>query len=429
MRGAVRPVRLAGVSPAEARRDLEGLYDHYLLAETTRGRYRFHDLIREHARVLAAAGPPGEREPAENRLLEYYLHAARAAGQQLASRAAPATSGPGTAARPRAGILAGHDAALAWMAAERLNLQAAADFAATSGRPGYAAAIPAAMHEFLRSQGHWDQALTLHLTALRAAHHAGRRPDEARALADLGDIQFLTDDYPAAAATLRRALDLYGGLGDRAGEAAALTSLGTVQRAAGDSRAATASITRALGLYRDLGSQPGEARALTELGALQAITADHQRALASQQRALELYCRLGDRLGEASALTSLGTVQYLTGRYQDAEASHTRALQLYRDVDDASGEAEALNNIADIARATAAPHNALPYYDQALALATRIAAQGEQARALEGIGHCHVTDGHPEHGRELLRQAINIYQRIGSPRAQELEDMLRKPVR
>ena len=55
---------LAGVPVAEASRDLEGLYDHYLLAETARGRYRFHDLIREHARALAAAAPPGERDAA-----------------------------------------------------------------------------------------------------------------------------------------------------------------------------------------------------------------------------------------------------------------------------------------------------------------------------------------------------------------------------
>ena len=46
-----------------ARRDLDALYDHYLLTEPARGRYRLHDLIREHARTLAAADP-ADREPA-----------------------------------------------------------------------------------------------------------------------------------------------------------------------------------------------------------------------------------------------------------------------------------------------------------------------------------------------------------------------------
>ena len=190
---------LAGVPVAEARRDLEGLYDHYLLAETAPGRYRFHDLIREHARALAAAGPPAERDAATGRLLDYYLDAARAADQQLASRAAPGPGAPSAAAPPMRQIT-GRDDALAWMNAERLNLHAAAGYAAASGRPGHAAGIPAAMHEFWRSQGHWDQALALHQAAFQAARDAGNQLAEARALTDLGDMQFLTDDYPAAEA-------------------------------------------------------------------------------------------------------------------------------------------------------------------------------------------------------------------------------------
>lgn len=452
---------LADVPLAEARRDLEGLYDHYLLTETARRRYRFHDLIREHARALADAGPPGDRDAASSRLLDYYLHAARAAGQHLSSRAAAAARA--SAAPP----LDGRDDAVSWLNAERLNLHAAAGYAAARGRPEHAAAIPAAMHEFLRSQGHWDQALALHHAALRAARDAGSQLAEARALTDLGDMQFLTDDYPAAeasltcalevhqgvgdrlgeaqtlirlgavrratgdspaaAASLTRALGLYQSLADRLGEADALTSLGALQRAAGDSPAATASLTRALDLYAGLGSQLGEASALTELGAVRDAAGDRDAAAAAQQHALDLYRRLGDRLGEAHTLTSLGIVQYRAGRYQAAEASHTRALQLYRDLDDRSGEAEALNNIADMIRGTAAAPTARSYYEQALAIATSIAAQQEQARALEGIGLCHASEGNPGLGRTVLRQALAIYQRIGSPRAGDVEQALRQP--
>ena len=458
---------LAGVPVAEARRDLEGLYDHYLLAETARGRYQFHNLIREHARALAAASPPAERDAATGRLLDYYLHAARAADQQLTS-GADAAPGPPSAAAPPMRQIAGRADALAWLNAERLNLHAAADCAAASGRPGHAIGIPAAMHEFWRSQGHWDQALTLHQAALQQAQDAGNQLAEARALTDLGDMQFLTDDYPAADGTLTRALEVYRGLGDRLGEARALTTLGTVQHAAGNSPAAAASLTRALGLYQSLADRLGEAHALTSLGTIQQAAGDTPAATASLTRALELYAevgsqlgqasaltelgtvhyaagdldaavsagqqalrlyrRLGDRLGEAHALTSLGTLQHRTGDYQGAEASHTRALQLYRDLDDRSGEAEALNNIADMIRGTALPAQARPYYQKALEIATSIAAQLEQARALEGLGLCHTLEGDRSEGRKVLRQALAIYQRIGSPRARELEQEIQRPV-
>ena len=44
---------LDGTGLAAARRGLEVLYDQYLLAEAAQGRYRMHDLIRQHARALA----------------------------------------------------------------------------------------------------------------------------------------------------------------------------------------------------------------------------------------------------------------------------------------------------------------------------------------------------------------------------------------
>ena len=43
---------LDGTGLAAARRRLEALYDQYLLTEPTRGRFRMHDLIREHAHAL-----------------------------------------------------------------------------------------------------------------------------------------------------------------------------------------------------------------------------------------------------------------------------------------------------------------------------------------------------------------------------------------
>ena len=328
---------LAGVPVTEARRDLEGLYDHYLLAETAPGRYRFHDLIREHARALAAAGPPAERDAATGRLLDYYLAAARAADQQLTSRAAPGAGAPSAEAPPMRQIT-GRDDALAWMNAERLNLHAAAGDAAASGRPGHAAGIPAAMHEFWRSQGHWDQALVLHEAAFQAARDAGNQLAEARALTDLGDMQFLTDDYPAAETTLTRALEVYRGLGDRLGEARALTSLGAVQHAAGDTPAATASLTRALGLYQSLADRPGEASVLTRLGAIEQAAGDTPAATASLTRALELYAEVGSQLGQASALTELGTVHYAAGEVDAAVSAEQQALGLYRRLGDRLGE-------------------------------------------------------------------------------------------
>ena len=105
---------LDGTSLDQARRHLEGLYDQHLLTEPARGRYGLHDLLREHARALAAAGDPADGDAAAGRLLDYYLHTAAAAGQHIASQAiTPARPPPGDppALAPQ---LSTHGQASAW---------------------------------------------------------------------------------------------------------------------------------------------------------------------------------------------------------------------------------------------------------------------------------------------------------------------------
>src|SRR5215467_10711776 len=60
---------LDGTSLGTARRDLGELYDQHLLTEHAPGRYRLHDLLREHARALAAADDDDESDAAVGRLL------------------------------------------------------------------------------------------------------------------------------------------------------------------------------------------------------------------------------------------------------------------------------------------------------------------------------------------------------------------------
>ena len=275
------------------RRRLGELYDHNLIGEPARGRYRLHDLLREYARARAAADGPADNQAAIGRLLDYYLHTAVAASQHIAWRtsiAGPPPPGPAPAWAPE---LRTEEEAIAWLGTERANLHACAGYAAAHGRLVHAVRIPVAMSGFLHTQGHWNEAATLGQAALAAARTAGDRQGQAWALNQLGVVQELTGDYPAAAASLTQALQLFRDLGDRRGQAWALNQLGVVQRRTGDYPAATASLTRALQLFRDLGDRRGQAWALHDLGVVQQRTGDYPAAAASLTRALRAVPRPG----------------------------------------------------------------------------------------------------------------------------------------
>ncbi len=411
---------LADVSLDAAQRGLEDLYDRYLLAESSRGRFGFHDLIRQFAQDLAAGDPPVERRAATDRLLDYYLHTARTADRYLGQRV------PEVAVMPPAHVpeLATRTQALSWMETERLNLHASAQDAAANGRPGHAAAIPAAMHEYLRSQGHWHEALALDLLAAEAANHAEGQLARAHALCDLADMQLLTDDYPAATASLGQALALYRTMGHRIGEANALTQLGTVELTAGEGNTASPTLAQALRLYTELGDKLGEANALTQLGTARRAVGDLAGASAHLGQALDLYQNMGDKLGEACALATIGTVQHLLGDGQ-AVASLNQALEIYRTLGDRIGEAGAVNCLGDVALAALDLPLARSHYDQAHAIAVRFAARKQEAHALAGLGRCSLSDGNTTPGIDLMRKALAIYQQIRSPEARQIEEDLR----
>ena len=490
---------------AAACRGLEALYGQHLITEPTRGRYRLHDLLREHARTVAAADDPATRDAATTRLLDYYLHTARAAGQHMPSwftAESPAPPGHPPASAPSVST---PRQAAAWLEAERANLHAAAGYAAASGRLLYAMLIPAAMAGFLDTRGYWDQNLALQQAAFAAARQAGDRPGQAHALLLLSLTQAMTEDLPAAAASATRALELYRDLGDRAGQAHALTATGTLGVITGDYPAAAAALRQALELYRGLGHQRGHAEALNELGTVHRYTGDYPAAAACHRQALELYRGLGHRRGQghallylgaaqrlagdypaaaaalrqalalsrdpddplwqawaltelaavqrltgdypaaaassrqalslyrdlrdlgeqAGALNELGLVQQLTGDYPAAAASHQQALQLCRDVGNRLGQAETLNSLGELSSRTAATRQARDQHAQALAIARDLGTAPDEARALEGIGRSHLQDGHASEGTACLRQALAIYQRIGSPAARRVQHTLR----
>jgi tetratricopeptide (TPR) repeat protein/transcriptional regulator with XRE-family HTH domain len=457
---------LDGTSLDEARRHLDELYDQHLLTEPAPGRYRLHDLLREHARALAASDDQAGCDAVVGRLLDYYLHTTVAARRHIALPA-PSAAGRLLPGDPPVSVpqLSTSRQAVAWLEAERPNLHAAVGYAATSERPGHAIALSSALSGFLYAHGHWDQSVAVHQLALTVARQAGDRLGEADTLSTLGVLQRETGDYPAAAASLARALARYGEAGDlpgqgytlmelgtmhvltgdypaaaasyqqalvlarsaghRRGQAWTLTGLGLVQQLTGDHPAAAASQRQALALFGDLGDLHGQARALNDLGVVQEETGDYPAAAASQHRALELFRDLGHRLGQAHALNDLGLVQQETGDYPAAAASHQQALALFGDLGNLLGQAEALNRLGELSLRTSATGQARDQHTRALAIARDISAAPEQARALEGLGRAHIQGGNHDKGLDCLRQALTIYQRIGAPGARRVQETLR----
>ena len=446
---------LDGTDLAAARRDLDGLYDHYLITEPLRGRYRFHDLIREHARALAAMDQPAERDAATGRLLDYYQHTATIAEGLLARQHRTLPGPAARTARPAAvPDVADRAGALSWAQAERGNLLACLDHATSTGQHVRVVALTAALAALLREDGPWTEAIARHTTAVQAARQAGDRLGEADArndlavvrwltgdnvgasqeleaalgiyrdlgdrlgeantLANTGAVRIITDDYPAAARALEQALVIYRDLGDRLGQANTLANTGTVRALADDYPGAAQALDEALGICRDLGDRLGEANALNRMGEVRWIAGDYPGAAAAQEQALSIYHGLGNRLGEANALLSLGSVHRATGSYPDAAQALETSLSIYRDLGNQRSQAMALCEKGTVQRLTGDLPGAAEVLTEALGIYRELGDRRGQADALNETGTLHRVRGDLDRAGGCHRRALDLARQIGS---------------
>jgi tetratricopeptide (TPR) repeat protein len=392
---------------------MDGLYTAHLVDETVRSRYRFHDLISAHARTMAGEDDPAERAAAITRLMSYYVSTARAADLHITRHA---RRSPDTQLVPpaHAPTFDSRARAVAWMSMERVNLHAVADYAGRTGHPWCAIAIAAALHAYLRSHGHWDQAASLHRAALAQARGTGDRSTEAGALQNLGDIQRLIGKFPAAVRSQESAITLYRELGDWQGEAASLNHLGFVLRRLGEYPTAAARLERALDLYRKVGDRRGEAEALNYLGDVQRITGDYSGAAANQEKALILYREMGDQHGEANVLCSQGDAWRLWGNYAAATQCLIQALQLARDLGSRNAEANSLNYLGDVQMFTGDYTAATHAQETALALYRELGNQHGQANALNYLGNVQCLSGDYAGAAASQETALALYRELGN---------------
>jgi len=398
---------------ATAAGQLSALYDQHLITEPTAGRYRLHDLLREHAQGLASAADPVAQESAAGRLLDYYLHTALAAGRHFPAwyvNEHPAPPGHPPACAPPVST---HQQAAAWLAAEWANLTAVASHAGASGWPQHAVAIAGAMAGYLDTTGRWNLSAAQYQRTLAIARRVGDRPAEARVLILRSTALGMTGDIRGSVASAADALELYRDLGDQAGQGYALAALGFLSGIAEDFPAAVDAHQRALGLFEALGSRPGQILVLLDLSDIQKVTGAYPAAIDSLRQALALSLDAGHRPGEAAALTQLGVIDGLTGDYTAATSKLRQAIAINREHTDRFNLAQAGIQPELVQRCSGDYPAARASQQEALKELRNLDRQREQPYALDELGLLHQASGDYPAAAECHEQALALFRASG----------------
>ncbi|WP_432839952.1 tetratricopeptide repeat protein [Dactylosporangium sp. CA-092794] len=378
---------LLGTDPATAAAHLRRLAGEYLVQQPLDGRYTLHDLVRTYAVDRANDEErPAERRRALGRLFDHYLYCAGAAMDALypAERHRRPTLPPRPAAGPP---LDDPEAALAWLDAERTTLVAVCLHAARNGRPDVAVHLAATLYSYLDNGGHPADALAVHTEAHHAARTLGDGVAEATALTNVGVVCWQLGRHPEAIEHLERALSLFQRLGDARGQARTLGNLGVVHSATGECEISAAYQLRALERFAEIGDRVGEANTLTNLGSVYVRLGRPDPAVEHNRRALTLFRALHHRGGEATALNNLGDALTMQGRFADAVGHYEEALTLFRALGERYGETCALNGLGQALAAQGRRTEAIASHTEARTLATEINRPEELTRATTALTH------------------------------------------
>ncbi|MFC9972602.1 ATP-binding protein [Spirillospora sp. NPDC127200] len=379
--GVPAAAALLGIDVVRATGLLDGLVHASLLLDEPADRYRFHDLVRLHARQTAERiESPRERRTALARLAAWYRDTAAAADRIIL---------PG---RWRLGDRHGdplvfqHDPAIAraWLEDERANLIAVADAAHQAGAYRTAWQLCESLWPLFITVKHQQAWTELFELGRRAAAACGDQRAQARMLTALGMAHLGRSDPVSARRCHGEALELDRRAGHRLGQATALEGLGLAELADGDGGRAAVLFARARDLHAELGRPRGTALMDRHIGRSLMADGRHDEAVTHFRRALEVFERENEPYHRARTLAFLGEAHLGGGREDEADQAFAASL----------------------------------------AIARRTGARSDEATALVGQARVAARRRDPAAEAALLEEASRIYADLGAPRPAHVTDRL-----
>lgn len=351
---------------ADARAVLARLATACLAEPTGQGRYRFHDLIRAHARDLARQQEPAEgRRTVLARIAGWYLcncaEAERLLQQYrhgLRRDAAPP---------PREGPEVTAETALDWMEAERHGLRAVVE-AAAEDLPAASWQLADAMWPLFLYRGHYREQLAISRAGLDAARRCGDAEGQARMLDRIGMAARHLGRPDEAAGCFGQAHVMWRDLGNTHKATGTVRKLGWIAAERGDLSEAVRLFRQALDGYQDpgTGSTREAALAMIDLGNALSAAGREAEAVPVLQEAVRLLDGHPDPYNQARALAALGRAQ--ASRPAQALPLLNSAMEAMTRLGVVPARAEILETLALIAAQAGDVGSARSRYQEALAL-------------------------------------------------------------
>ncbi|MGW0822019.1 AfsR/SARP family transcriptional regulator [Streptomyces sp. NPDC002845] len=402
---------------------LESLVDTSLLESAAPGRYRYHDLVRLYARACAERDewPPGEREAAMSRLLDFYL--ATAAQVYAIERPGDRTVDH-LEVTEHAGQEFSDDArALDWLHSEAACILACVQQSLGPGRLRRGVDLLLASKDLAESGA---GSLTYE-AATRAARDAADTLEDAhaagRARVTLTQVLIKAGQFDEAAEEATRAITLGRAANDPWTSGNAPNELGIIAVCKHEHAAGEAHLLKAIDAFREDDNRPGEASALCNLSRVLVSMGRTSAAIELVQQGIAIYDELGLTVRLANARYALGIALSHGGRTTEALEEFAEALKMFVENRQRLWEGTTHFRLAQVHLSARRPAQAAQHAEQALSTGC-IGGDWMRANVLTLLGRSLDALGQVDRARACWREALGIHEQSGASEAAELRRLL-----
>lgn len=411
--------------PTEVAEDLlEALVDTSLLESAAPGRYRFHDLVRLYARACAERDeqPPGEREAAVARLLDFYL--ATAAGVYAIERPGDRTVEHLEPTRYPGLSFADHRAALDWLYSEADCLLACVRQSVRGERRRAAIDLLWAAKDLAES-GANAREYEVAATAARDAARTQADPlAEGRARMAITNVHIVAGRFDQADAEAAQAMELAKATGDPLPSGVTPNDRGIIALYQGRHRDGEGHLNEAIANYRADGNRPGEASALCNMSRIQLATGRVADAVRLAGEGVAIYESLGHSLRGANARYALGLALTKSGQTDEALDCLEDALSVFRESRQRLWEGMTIFRMAEVHLGAHRPAQAATMAEQSLSLLRGIGGEWRHANVLTVLGRSLQDIGHSDRARACWHEALAVFDQLGAHEADEVRTLL-----
>ncbi|MPZ79835.1 MAG: tetratricopeptide repeat protein [Actinophytocola sp.] len=403
-----------GRTRAKTNESLNALLSMHLLEQPRAlDRFDFHDLIGEFADECAALDElPETRNVTRERIVAFYLASARNAaatlypGQPMAPALASAPDIPSMS-------FADGPAARSWFDRERTNLIAAVNLAADHGMDEYTWRLTDPVATYFDRRGYLDDSKAIRRLAVAAARAASHRTGEASSLVGLGMVEVSLGEHTEARRCLDAALRLVEDEGDERGVASTLHQLGRLELVRGDAPAALELYLRSLDVATGIDDHEALCWIHRSLGEAYRHVEQYDTALVHLREAGHLAQRIGEQSAYGGSLVDIGIIYRDLGNVNDAVAHCERALSVVEDID-LEMTARACIALAEINGDRGVPAAAVEHARRAIELCRETRSVTDEARAREVLGDAYHADANLPEAVVAWQLAADLNVRIGN---------------